>query len=914
MKRLTTALAVMLVAFGCFAAFLPEVGNGTEPNKWTRNMAGVLAAAKTTGYPIFLTMINEAANGDGCSHCQAFVQNTINTAAWKSLVSDYKFYMVLMNRWGRNAGEVLDPAHGGVDSSTFSFYFNKYAASSVYPLVAVIRPDGVRYKAWVDPQTRGTNMPGHIREAIEALISTDSIFSLEAVSPVSVSEGGNWTGKIVRTGKSGKTGTVALALTGTHADRYTVTPASISWDGADGEKTVVVSGPSTKDGILSDSIALEITASGFSGSTISYGKKNLTLSFKDASIGKTLAEFSSSSGISTLSSGNIWYVPAKADGNVLETSTSGTALLTWTAAEGGVLSIAGNVSESVSMNATLTPVSGDPEDFALTTSAQTVGVAPGDKLVIKVSVSGEVQNVGFTTFSFSKLTVKVESPEDGEAFPSATLKTTPSIADLKWSGSPSGLTYEIFASTNGAANFTGTPVYSGTDASFSLIDAGFLAADTFVGSCQWGVRATRAAEHGLAAASATAEFSVTSGPAYPDTMPTSVSLFLKGTASLNYAAKVAEDAAKVTYSITGGKLPSGLTLNKKTGMISGTPTRAGTYSATVTAKSDEGTQSIELSFTVAKFPSDLKADYSGILFDRNQRMVGSATWKVAKSGKWTGSIVRAGAKTKLKGYVTIDENSTVILKDDNISISLVPGSKSVWGGTWNGLQLYGKKTVSSSTWIGNWNVGVSASANSAMAGYATAKVDRKGTAKVTTKILNKYKVSAKNTIVALDKAFIAEYLDKWANGYDAAFVQLYKKSAGRTFTGGFAFYVNGSATDAGAMFEYAGTFYDMGAGSRWTKRSLESLDGATVSTIGGAADITFTVKAAAAKLSAARNPYAAKIGGKASTGLFKGSYRAEGKNHKYEGILFVKDGALVGFGGGNAGLSLPFAIEIGAIK
>lgn len=916
MRKLMIILAVAAAAHCGFATFLPEVGNGTEPNKWTRNMAGVLEAAKTTGYPIFLTMLNSAADGDGCSHCHAFVQNTINTAAWQNLVASHKFYMVLLNRWGAYAGEIFDAAHGSVSNDTFQKYWKMYAASSGFPLVAVIRSNGVRFKYWLDPQTRGTNMPGYIQEAIATLSPNDSIFSLSAVSSVSVSEGASWTGKIVRTGKSGQSGTVTLSLTGTHADRYTVTPKTISWDGSDGEKTVEVTGPSTKDGILSDTITLGIAASGFGSSKISYGTQKLTLSFKDSSIGKTLAEFSASSGISTLSSGSIWYVPAKADGNVLETSTTGSASLTWTAAAAGVLSVAGNVSDSVTMSATLTPASGQAETFDLTTGVQTVGVAAGDKLVVKATVSGanEAQTVGFKTLSFSKFTATASAPENEAAFSLSALKTNPSLADLKWSSSPSGLDYEVFANTSGAA-FSGTKIYSGTGTSVNAIDAGGLPSEGFTGTCQWGVKAMRAADHGTAVASATAEFSVTAGPAYSGSTPTSVSIILKGEAKLKYAAQVAEGSAAVTYAITDGKLPSGLTLNKKTGTISGTPGRAGTYSVTITASSSEGAQSITVSITVGKFPSEIVGDYNGILFDANQRMVGSATWKITKKGKWSGAFVRDGKKTKFKGDVSVDENSAVFLPADGVSIALVSGSSSVWGGKWDGLQLYGTRTASSyPTWAGNWNVGVGASSDSTLGGYAIAKVAKKGTVKISGKLLNKYKVSAKGDLLVLGKAFVAEHLSAWARNGDMAFVQAYKKASGRAFNGGLAFYLNGAATDAGAGFDYAGTAFDIGAGARWARTAFTPLNGAQVSTDGGLEDVTFPVVATASKLSAGSNAFSAKIGAKASTGVFKGSYLVGGKTHKYEGVLFMVNNVIAGFGGGNAGLSAPFTIEIGASK
>jgi outer membrane protein OmpA-like peptidoglycan-associated protein len=54
----------------------------------------------------------------------------------------------------------------------------------------------------------------------------------------------------------------------------------------------------------------------------------------------------------------------------------------------------------------------------------------------------------------------------------------------------------------------------------------------------------------------------------------------------------------VTYSVTAGSLPAGLVLDPTTGAITGTPATAGTYTFTVTATSDAGTVSVELTIAV----------------------------------------------------------------------------------------------------------------------------------------------------------------------------------------------------------------------------------------------------------------------------------------------------------------------------
>ena len=84
------AAALMAVVSSVYGFSLPIVGTGTELNKWSRNISGVLAAAKTTGYPIFLVMINDSSTGEGCEHCKLFVERTLNTAEFDAINESFQ--------------------------------------------------------------------------------------------------------------------------------------------------------------------------------------------------------------------------------------------------------------------------------------------------------------------------------------------------------------------------------------------------------------------------------------------------------------------------------------------------------------------------------------------------------------------------------------------------------------------------------------------------------------------------------------------------------------------------------------------------------------------------------------------------------------------------------------------------------
>lgn len=67
-------------------------------------------------------------------------------------------------------------------------------------------------------------------------------------------------------------------------------------------------------------------------------------------------------------------------------------------------------------------------------------------------------------------------------------------------------------------------------------------------------------------------------------------------------ALTADGATPMTWSIVGGSLPPGLTLDPVTGVISGTPTQEGAFTFTVEAKNQYGTDSAEYSIVIGKDP------------------------------------------------------------------------------------------------------------------------------------------------------------------------------------------------------------------------------------------------------------------------------------------------------------------------
>ena len=783
MRKIMLAVMATLATLASSAFSLPSVGDGTAPCVWTRNITGVRAAAKTTGYPMLVVVINDSNEGEGCDHCKAFLEH--NRAGIEALAKKYKFYMVLLNYWsGANGYSSL--------ASTYRIDFGVYP---ILPSVSVRTPDGTVSKGWGYPLVDG-NIISRIQAEIEKYAISKSTFALSA-GTTSVKMGSAWTGTITRTGGAKTAGTVSVSLSGRAAGDYKVEPASFDWDSSDGSKTFRVSGPAAGEDLRSDDIVVKISASGFEDSKIEYGKQQLTVSFKDGRVSKTLEEFkTANAAFASLTSSSVWYVPA--DGSAVLSAASmaanATSTLTWTAPRNGTLDLAGKVDG----NSTLTANVGG-NAYPLTANKQAIHVSKDAVVTVTATAASDLGpgKIGLTALAFTA---------DNEA------------------------------------------------------------------------------------------------PNFADDVVSSVTSYLKFESRVSFAAQSA--SGEVTYSSKG--LPLGLKVTKK-GLLKGTPEERGSFDAIIIASNGYGATTQNVSIVVGAFPSKFKGTYDGIVFDKAKRsIVGGVTWKIATTGKWQASFERAGVKTKQKGVCEIDAAGQPIIDGDGFTVAGMPG-QTVWEGSWNGLPVYGKKSEGSvsSTWSGVWNSGMSQDP----AGYLTANVSGKGKVTIKGKVSGKMKLSAKGQLLVLDEAFVAEYLPSCAieNGGAVGFIRAWKKSSGNIFDGGLTLYANGMMS---GVFSFGGRTYDEVFGAKWKAPSLTAFNGAVLS-LGNLAEVP--VVAEDKKLVAGVNDCSAKLSAKSSTGIFKGSFKYNGKKATYEGALFSMGGNLVGMGGGIVG-STAFAVELEAAK
>ena len=117
---------------------------------------------------------------------------------------------------------------------------------------------------------------------------------------------------------------------------------------------------------------------------------------------------------------------------------------------------------------------------------------------------------------------------------------------------------------------------------------------------------------------------VNRAPAGGCTITFNQSTLPNGTTNVSYSQTltVSGNVGTITYSLIGGSLPTGLTLNSSTGTISGTPTAAGTYTFTVLAQdtnSDTGTQTFSITIvapTITLSPSSLPNGMQGVAYSQ----------------------------------------------------------------------------------------------------------------------------------------------------------------------------------------------------------------------------------------------------------------------------------------------------------
>ena len=881
MKTVTMLMCagMMLLGLGAKAAdpsYPSSVSRtSTELNTWTSNFEGVMTAAAKTGYPVLLIVVNGLANGEGCIHCKSLMKYTINTDLFRQTVKDTRFYMVFINCMEGGPGYRAD----GAD------FYEIYSNANYLPVCCIFNSEGrkVAYmtysqsdRGWMDAAAT-TSTASYLRARLRALSKSTTTLTFSAAS-ATMTAGGTYTGTVTRSGGAATSGKVTLSLSGDKSAQYTLAPTSLDFGTADGSKTFTVTGPATSTGIVSDSLTVTLAATGYEND-IAYATKTLTLSVKDSKVGKTLAEFkaANASFASLAAKNGTWYAPKGNDSSLTTDSVAagGKAVLAWTAPSGGELRVSGTASGSGTITVSSSAVKSEP--YVLTSDVALIGVAKGDVVTFTCTPGAGETAETFTLNhpSFAAKTISL-SPADGTVLMGPDIEADPSKATLSWT---SGFDdYEILAGSS--ANISSMAVKAtGKEASVNARDAGVLPAGK-TGTFFWGVKAkkTSGISFGEVVVSATASIVVSDAPVFAASAD-AYTLYTKTAASL---AVSATGAGTVTYSAKN--LPSGLSLDKATGEITGTPNRLkSNVSVTITAKNDYGSATKTITITTKSFSAaNLKAKYAGLVFDGSDNIVGTVAFSISSSAKGKVKFVLAdGSKAAVKGHVEVVSDGFRFVPDAGSAFAF-DRVGNLWVGEWGSRKVIAQTITA--TAANYYTCGLLN--GDSPCGYLTATLKKNGKASVKGRVDGATKVSSSGQALVLTAAQIQANLPSWSNGKPAFFIPLAKKASSRVIAGGMMI---DSANAVSARVLVNGSRRD-GAGALFVKPlDLKRLGGTTLDFADGAVTVPVIGKTAS-KIAAGKNDYSATLKGNKKTGVFSGACKVGGVKRKFEGV-FVMDGA-----------------------
>jgi len=135
-----------------------------------------------------------------------------------------------------------------------------------------------------------------------------------------------------------------------------------------------------------------------------------------------------------------------------------------------------------------------------------------------------------------------------------------------------------------------------------------------------------------------------------------------GTQGVAYSASLtATGATPITWSLQSGSLPTGLNLSSA-GVITGTPSTAGTYNFTVKASNSAGSDTKSLSITI-KEPPFLELSHSSITFNANSgsqsvTVTSNVNWTVTKSSATWLTISPTSGSNNGSFTITVTENGS----------------------------------------------------------------------------------------------------------------------------------------------------------------------------------------------------------------------------------------------------------------
>jgi hypothetical protein len=784
----------------------------------------------------------------------AWNEGTLETDEWEEWLGDHRLYRVMLDKSatdGVSSQQWLSIASGFTDKNGWIYL----------PLIVLYGPDGKKLTQFT-PYDELAEASEFI-EVLEYYLNRYSGFIKPGPGrigftkqAVTLSPATTASGIDVTVTRSGGTGAGAQAfLLRTHDgsavsnEHYVAVSTNLTWAAGDSSsRTVRIPLLTGDDGWRQPSnCVFNVTLAKGAGATAEIGATNLTVTFA-----------------SPFTADTNWVYDAMMDcWNVGPLASNETAVLSWTAPQAGLLTFecgwAGADTGGVWVDFPGASTNGSLEansTIALTNGACVTWCAAECEAFVAL-------------MDWRPLNAPVpRSPADGAAFRPANLPTlewdVPAVGDvILCYGATTAVRGEITNAVSGVGaaelGLTNNAVY-------------YWRMDSV---------ATGAVDTVARVAGPLRRFEITERPAFPSAS-TNVTTYLNIPARFQFAA---ESAEAVTYSAQG--LPSGLTIGKTDGAVSGTPTRAGTFAATVTAKSAKGTAALAVTLTVAPLPAYASGTFQGML-----ETGGMVTLSVSSAGVPTLKTETGGKAQTLKGvWLDMFTAQFKTKAGDVISVTFTSA-----GTAFTGIAAGARQVLTQSAAIApyiGYYTGVLAATNvlsgalgntPAGYGYLTFSVAKTGIVKYAGKLADGTSVSGSAKLAS-------------AGAPGTAAIPLYKPLYARR--GDVAAYV--TFTDGGAV-SLAGEWLYPGKSAKLPEdRFAAEVSGAgayyvkTVKPAQLAAMYTNSVLAVAdgeCNLESVKGKLAAEAGSgvklsvTASTGLFTGSFAADTKKQRtFKGAL-----------------------------
>jgi PKD repeat protein len=139
-----------------------------------------------------------------------------------------------------------------------------------------------------------------------------------------------------------------------------------------------------------------------------------------------------------------------------------------------------------------------------------------------------------------------------------------------------------------------------------------------------------------------------------------------GTVEAAFSYQIAASNTPASYALSSGTLPPGVTLTTATGLLSGTPTTAGSYTPSFTATNSGGTSpAVAVTLTITAAPTGVETFRSanGLAVDGSQDLLTPAADDVANLLKFAFNMIGGGAEQRN----TLESPNTSILTPTGIA-------------------------------------------------------------------------------------------------------------------------------------------------------------------------------------------------------------------------------------------------------